>query len=121
LLSPGIDTLIIDYPDLAVTCAHTRFVTDQVIRNPVIGRQLALLAVETGFEFTNIIPITMTFTNAQDADKVLGIARVTSRAVAAHYLGEREGEQWLEHLATQPFFASTTLYVLTGRRPAAQR
>src|SRR5437763_14016401 len=37
---PDWDTLIVDYPDLAVPRAYTRFVADGVVRNAGIGRQL---------------------------------------------------------------------------------
>jgi len=45
-------------------------------------------------------------------DQVLGLQRVTGRAVAAGYLTPDSASQWLDYLATQTFFASTTLFVI---------
>jgi len=87
---PDWDTLVIDCPDLAVARAYTRFVSDKVI------------------------PITATFHDAESADKVLGLHRVTARAVTANYLTEHDAEQWLHHLATEPFFASATLFTVAA-------
>jgi hypothetical protein len=39
---------------------------------------------------------------------------VTAKAVTAGYLAQAAADQWLEHLATQPFFASTTLFITTA-------
>jgi ubiquinone/menaquinone biosynthesis C-methylase UbiE len=107
---PDWDTLIIDYPDLAVPRAYTRFVAERVVRNACIGRQLAGLATRAGFEVSNVIPITGVFRDARAADKVLGLARVTRRAVSQGYLAEEMAGQWLDHLIGQPFFGSLTLF-----------
>lgn len=111
---PDWDTLIIDYPETSVARAYTRFVTDQVVRNSTIGRQLVRMATRAGFEVRNVIPITTTFRDVQAADKVLGLRRVTDRAVRAQYLTPESASQWLSHLAEQPFFASATLYIVTA-------
>jgi ubiquinone/menaquinone biosynthesis C-methylase UbiE len=111
---PDWDTLVIDYPDLATARAYTRYVTDHVVRNATLGRQLARLASLTGFRAGKIIPITAVFRDVRAADQVLGIQRVTSRAVNAQYLTPDTASQWLTYLATQPFFASATLYIITA-------
>jgi hypothetical protein len=49
LAEPDWDTLIIDYPDQTTARAYTRFITDRVIRNATIGRQLPRLAADAGF------------------------------------------------------------------------
>jgi ubiquinone/menaquinone biosynthesis C-methylase UbiE len=118
---PDWDTLIIDYPDLAVPRAYTRFVTERVVRNDAIGRQLAGLALRSGLEVGRVIPITAVFRDVHAADKVLGLSRVTGRAVSAGYLTEETAGQWLDHLAGQPFFASLTLFIVTAvplKRPS---
>jgi ubiquinone/menaquinone biosynthesis C-methylase UbiE len=109
---PDWDTLIIDYPDLAVPRAYTRFVAERVIRNACIGRQLAGLAELAGLRVGKIVPITAVFRDARAADKVLGLSRVTSRAVAAGYLSEETAGQWPDHLARRPFFGSLTLFIV---------
>jgi ubiquinone/menaquinone biosynthesis C-methylase UbiE len=111
---PEWDTLVIDYPDLAVPRAYTRFVTERVIRNDAIGRQLTGLATRAGFEVGNVIPITAVFRDVQAADKILGLSRVTTRAAGAGYLTEETAGQWLDHLARQPFFCSLTLFIVTA-------
>jgi ubiquinone/menaquinone biosynthesis C-methylase UbiE len=108
---PDWDTLVIGCPDLAVARAYTRFVSDKVVRNAAIGRQLGRLATSAGFSIEKVIPITATFHDAESADKVLGLHRVTARAVTANHLTEHDAEQWLHHLATEPFFASATLFI----------
>jgi len=116
---PDWDTLIIDYPDLAVPRAYTRFVTERVVRNDAIGRQLAGLAMRAGLEVGNVIPITAVFRDVRAADKVLGLSRVTSRAVIAGYLTEETAGQWLDHLARPPFFCSLTLFIVAAAIEAA--
>jgi len=111
---PDWDTLIVDYPDLSVPRAYTRFVTEQVIRNPAIGRQLPRRAEAAGFTVRNVIPITGIFRDVAKADRFLGFQRVTDRAVGDGYLTAESARQWLSHLTTQPFFASLTLYILTA-------
>jgi ubiquinone/menaquinone biosynthesis C-methylase UbiE len=111
---PDWDTLIIDYPDLATARAYTRYITDHVIRNPALGRQLPRLAAEAGFNVAKVTPITAVWREVRAADQVLGLHRVTGRAVTAGYLAQESADQWLDHLATQPFFASTTLFITTA-------
>lgn len=111
---PDWDTLVIDYPDLATARAYTRYITDHVVRNGALGRQLARLAAQAGFDVDKVIPVTAVFRDAQAADQVLGIQRVTARAVDAQYLTRDSASQWLTYLATQPFFASATLYITTA-------
>ncbi len=112
---PDWDTLVIDHADLAVPHAYRRFVTERVVRNAVIGRQLAGLADAAGLTVTRIIPMTSVFQDAAAADQVLGFHRVTERAVTAGYLDRSTADSWLEQLATRPFFASVTLFVVVAQ------
>jgi ubiquinone/menaquinone biosynthesis C-methylase UbiE len=111
---PDWDTLVVDYPDLATVRAYTRFITERVIRNAAVGRQLARLATRAGFRVGQVIPLTAVFRDVRDADKIFGFQRVTGRAVDARYLTREAADQWLTYLATQPFFASATLYLVTA-------
>jgi hypothetical protein len=52
--------------------------------------------------------------DVQAADKVLGLSRVTSRAVSAGYLTEETAGQWLDQLARPPLFGSLTLFIVTA-------
>ncbi|WP_335938958.1 methyltransferase domain-containing protein [Streptomyces sp. PTD5-9] len=111
---PDWDSLAIDYPDLEVSRAYTRHVTDKVVRNGIIGRQLAGLAVNAGFAVPAVVPITSIFRDVQAADQVLGLQRNTERAVSAGYLPALASQRWLDHLATGSFFAAVTLYVVVA-------
>ncbi len=111
---PDWDTLIIDYPDLTVARAYTRFVTEQVVRNDAIGRQLPRLVLDAGFDVADVTPVTTVMRDVRAADKVLGLKRVTDRAVAAGYLTAGTAGEFLGHLADQPFFASMTLFIVTA-------
>jgi ubiquinone/menaquinone biosynthesis C-methylase UbiE len=113
---PDWDTLVIDFPRPAVANAYRRFITDRVVRNSRIGRQLPRLAEAAGLSVTRIVPVTEVFRDVNDADKVLGFHRVTERAVNAGYLSAADAEEWLAHLASAPFFASATLFVVVARR-----
>jgi len=115
---PDWDTLVIDFPRPKVADAYRQFIADRVVRNSRIGRQLPRLTEAVGLTVTRIVPVTAMFRDANDADKILGLHRVTDRAVAADYLTPAEAEDWLGHLASAPFFASTTMFVVVTRRQA---
>jgi hypothetical protein len=70
--------------------------------------------VAAGFTVTGIVPITTVFRDVESADKVLGLQRVTERAVEAGYLTSESAARWLTYLAERPFFASATLYLLVA-------
>ncbi len=106
--------MIIDYPDLATARAYTRFITERVIRNAALGRQLPRLAAAAGLSVGKVIPVTAVFQDARSADHVLGFRRVTERSVQAEYLTADSASRWLDHLASQPFFASVTLFIVTA-------
>lgn len=111
---PDWDTLAIDHPDADLSRAYTRFVTDKVIRNARIGRQLPRLAAEAGFTVPTVIPVTPAFRDVRAADKILGLARTTQRAVAAGYFTEEAARRWLDHLAEGPFLAAVTFYIVVA-------
>src|ERR1700729_3594943 len=58
---------------LATARAYTRFITDRVIRNAVLGRQLPRLAAAAGFRVQRVIPVTAVYRDAREADQVLGL------------------------------------------------
>ncbi|MEV0732608.1 methyltransferase domain-containing protein [Polymorphospora sp. NPDC050346] len=111
---PDWDSLAIDYPDLEVSRSYTRHLTDRIVRNGVIGRQLARLATATGFVVSQVVPVTTVFRDVESADQILGLQRNTERAVAAGYLTTRDAQRWLAHLADEPFLAAVTLYVVVA-------
>ncbi|MGW4032547.1 methyltransferase domain-containing protein [Streptomyces sp. NPDC004838] len=111
---PDWDSLAVDYPDLDVPRAYARHITDRIVRNGVIGRQLARLATDAGFTVPAVVPVTSVFRDVRAADAILGLQRTTERAVAAGYLSAEVSRQWLDHLAEEPFFAAVTLYVVVA-------
>ncbi|MCM2390916.1 methyltransferase domain-containing protein [Streptomyces albipurpureus] len=111
---PDWDSLAIDFPRLEISRAYTRHITDRIVRNGVIGRELPRLALAAGFTVADVIPVTSVFRDARAADDVLGLRRNTDRAVAAGYLAAQDAQEWLAHLAHGPFFAAVTLYVVVA-------
>lgn len=118
LAEPDWDTLAVDHPELALSRAFTRYVAERVNRNQAIGRQLPRLTAEAGFALRAVDNPAAVFTDVEAAETVLGLHRVTQRAVAAGYLTESGADIWLEHLTTRTFFATTSfITVLAERRP----
>ncbi|WP_225849241.1 methyltransferase domain-containing protein [Streptomyces sp. HPF1205] len=115
---PDWATLAVDHPDEALTRAYTRHVTDEVIRNASIGRQLPRLAAESGFAVPSVLPVTPVFRDPRTADRVLGLERTTRRATAAGHFTEEAADRWLTHLAEGPFLATVTFYIVTAEVPA---
>ncbi|WP_330173541.1 methyltransferase domain-containing protein [Streptomyces sp. NBC_01498] len=111
---PDWDSLCVDHPDIETARAYTRHVTDKVVRNGVLGRQLPRLAAEAGFSVPTVAPMTSVFRDVRSADQVLGLQRNTERAVAAGYLSPESAREWLDHLASGPFLATVTLYVVVA-------
>lgn len=111
---PDWASLAVDHPDDTLTRAYTRFVTDEVIRNASIGRQLPRLAAEAGFTVPAVLPVTPVFRDLPTADKILGLERTTRRATAAGYFSQGEADRWLAHLAAGPFLATVTFYIVTA-------
>lgn len=114
---PDWDTLLIDFPEPATPIAYRRFITDRVVRNSRIGRQLPGLCERTGLQPARVIPVTAVFRDTAEADRVFGFQRVTARAVQAGYLSDAAGATWLEHLRSERLFASVTLFVTLAMRP----
>ncbi|GLF96499.1 methyltransferase domain-containing protein [Streptomyces yaizuensis] len=115
---PDWDSLALDHPDRAVSRAYTRYIADEAIRNGTLGRELARLAAGAGFTVPTVLPVVSVFRDVQAADAVLGLKRNTERAVAAGYLTAGAGRDLLDHLATGPFLATVTLYVVVAEVPA---
>ncbi|MEO3754124.1 methyltransferase domain-containing protein [Streptomyces sp. B6B3] len=111
---PDWDTLAIDHPDSDLSRSYTRYVTDEVIRNARIGRQLPRLAAEVGFAVPKVVAVTPVFRDVQAADEILGLERTTRRACTAGYFTEEETRRWLNHLAGGSFLAAMTFYIVVA-------
>jgi ubiquinone/menaquinone biosynthesis C-methylase UbiE len=115
---PDWDTLVVDHHDRQLSRAYTHFVADIAVRNGAIGRQLPALALQSGFDIGDVLPITTVFRDLCAADRVFGFERVCKRAVDAGHLTQEQADSWTRGLATEPFFASVTLFIVTAtRRP----
>ncbi|MFF7192459.1 methyltransferase domain-containing protein [Streptomyces sp. NPDC008079] len=112
---PDWDTLTVDHPDDELSRAYTRYVIGEVIRNARIGRQLPRLAAEAGFTVPTVVPVTPAFRDVGAADKVLGLERTTQRALAAGYFTVEGARRWLDHLASGPFLAAVTFYIVVAQ------
>jgi ubiquinone/menaquinone biosynthesis C-methylase UbiE len=113
LADPDWDTLAIDDEDLATSRAYTRYVTQEVIRNAVMGRQLARLAHDAGLVVRSVRPTAVCFTDYTAGDEILRLPAVTGRAVADGHLAASSAMPWLGRLATSPtFLATVTVYTV---------
>jgi ubiquinone/menaquinone biosynthesis C-methylase UbiE len=121
MAEPDWDSLAVDHPDLEISRAYTRHIAERIVRNAVVGRQLARLAVDAGFIVTSVVPVTSVFQDARAADNILGLQRNTERAVAAGYLTAQQAHNWLDHLSQGTFFAAVTLYLVTAEVQQATR
>ncbi|WP_328464257.1 methyltransferase domain-containing protein [Streptomyces sp. NBC_00448] len=117
MAEPDWETLSIDHPDLDLTRAYTRHLTDRVVRNGAIGRQLPRLAAAAGFTVPAVLPVPTVFRDLRTADQVLGLQRTTERALAAGYFTPRTAAAFLDHLTRAPFFAAVTLHITTAQSP----
>jgi ubiquinone/menaquinone biosynthesis C-methylase UbiE len=117
LAEPDWATLAIDATDLATSAGYTRYVCARVIRNPCIGRQLARLAAAAGFAVRSVQALAPVFTDFGEADRLLGLTRVSERAVTAGEIpGDRAG-RWLAGLRQQPFLATFTVFSVIATVP----
>ncbi|MFE0426252.1 methyltransferase domain-containing protein [Streptomyces sp. NPDC058953] len=121
MAEPDWDSLAVDHPDLETARAYTRHITDRIVRNGILGRQLPRLARAAGFDVPTVTPVTSVFRDVRAADDVFGLHRNTERAIAAGYLSREQGDAWLGTLASDgPFFASVTLYVVVADVPPSR-
>lgn len=116
LAEPDWRTLLIDHPEPDLPEAYRQFVVGQVIRNARIGSELPRLVQNADLELESVSPVTVTYTDAIDADRIFGFARVTHRAVKAGYLTPDPASRWLGHLEGPVFFASLTIFVTAARK-----
>jgi ubiquinone/menaquinone biosynthesis C-methylase UbiE len=114
---PDWDTLVVDHPDPDVSRGFTRHIVERIVRNADIGHQLVRLVAAAGFEISTVVPCTSVLLDVADADQLIGLERNAHRALASGYLDESQLASWLAHLATGPFFASVTLFLVAAELP----
>jgi ubiquinone/menaquinone biosynthesis C-methylase UbiE len=86
---PDWDTLAVDPGDADTNRALNRFVCTTMVRNATIGRQLARLASQAGFQVRSVITDAPVFRDFTAADRLLGLRRNTERTVRAGHLDRR--------------------------------
>lgn len=117
---PDWDTLTVAADDVETSRGFARFTAGRV-RNPTIGRELARLAVRTGFVLRSVEVVPVVFRDFEIADRILGLSRNSARAVEAAQLREDVAASWLSSLAEprDPFLATFLCYLVTAERPGA--
>ncbi|MBB5956739.1 ubiquinone/menaquinone biosynthesis C-methylase UbiE [Saccharothrix tamanrassetensis] len=111
---PDWDTITVDPGDVRVNRAVREFVCDHVVRNATVGRRVARLAEEAGFdaELQVTAPVFRDFTAT---DEILGFSRNVERAVRAGRLDCERAGQWLAELRTGRFLATVMLFTAVLR------
>ncbi|MEV6924842.1 methyltransferase domain-containing protein [Dactylosporangium sp. NPDC051485] len=118
LADPDWDTLVIDDTDTATSRAYTRYITSSVVRNAAIGRQLARLLDDAGFEIASVDASVVLFRDYHSAEAILRMPSVAQRAWQAGALDEQAARAWLLRLTDGPFLAAVTFFTAIGRAPA---
>lgn len=119
-VEPDWATLTIDHRDAALSRSYTHHVVEQVIRNATIGRALPRMLGDAGFTVHAIAPFTAHWTDALEADKVLGFRDVCEHAVADGTLPAAQTQIWINDLMAGPqFFASLSLFVVSAHIESA--
>jgi ubiquinone/menaquinone biosynthesis C-methylase UbiE len=118
---PDWDTLTVAADDVETSRGFARFAAGRV-RNPVVGRDLARMAVRAGFELRSVEVVPVVFRDFAIADRILGLTRNSARAVEAAQLREDVAASWLSGLADprDPFLASFLCYLVTAARPSSE-
>ena len=107
---PDWATLAIDSPDLRTSAEFTAFLCAHVVRNPSIGRELARLVTAAGFTVRSVHAHAALFSDFAAADQVIGLGRVTRRAVDSGFIDRDRAADWLTGLSQSPFLAAVTFF-----------
>jgi ubiquinone/menaquinone biosynthesis C-methylase UbiE len=118
LAEPDWEGLSVDPGDPDTTRAFTRYLRTDIVRNAVVGRQLARLATAAGLEVRSVTPVVPVFHDFAEADRVLGLTRNADRAVKAGKLAREAAREWLTTLTDGPFQAAVVLYTVVVAVPA---
>jgi ubiquinone/menaquinone biosynthesis C-methylase UbiE len=121
LAEPDWDTLVVDDRDVETSRAYTRFIVEHVVRNAAIGRQLARLLVEAGFQVRRVEATPVIFREFEAAETVLRLRSVCERAWRAGAFTEEAGRAWLGRMERGPFLACFLLLTAVGHtQPASE-
>jgi hypothetical protein len=76
------------------------------------------LATAVGWSRSAVDGFTMTLTDFESADDILGLGRNSLNAVSAGYMATDERETWIAALADQPALAAMSMMVTTLTKAA---
>jgi len=91
--------------------AFARYTVDRVVRNPVIGRQIGRLGIETGWTREDVEVMPIVCTDFETADRLVGLGRNSASAVADGYLQQDQRDAWLAYLVDGPLYVCATLVI----------
>ncbi|MFF0155021.1 methyltransferase domain-containing protein [Micromonospora sp. NPDC005203] len=114
MAEPDWDSLVVAEEDAETSRRFSRFVAGRV-RNATVGREVARLCTEAGFEIRSVEALPVVFRDFATADQILGLRRNSARAVEAGVVAEADAAGWLQRLRTGPFLAGFTFYLVTVR------
>lgn len=117
MAEPDWEGLLIDSPQPAMSRGLVRFLAEEIIRNPTIGRNLARLCRETGLVVRSVVTTAPVFRDFTTADHLFGLRRNVARAIDAGHL-EPDAGGWIDDLSSQPFLASALLFLVVAEVPA---
>ncbi|PPK65402.1 methyltransferase domain-containing protein [Actinokineospora auranticolor] len=115
LAQPDYTTLTVDPGDWRTVRTVIDHACANAITHPDVGRRLPRLARAAGLTVEEVTATAPMFDDLEEADLVLGLTRLTARAVAAAALAPERAGDWLAELRTGPFLAVMTLFVLRVR------
>jgi SAM-dependent methyltransferase len=110
---PDWGALAIDSSRPAVSDAFTAFTCRTVVRHPRIGREVGRLAVSAGWTRVALTAFAATFTDFDEADRILGLRRNSADAVIQRAMTASDRDTWLDELAGTAFLATTNVIVTT--------
>ncbi len=108
---PDWGTLAVDAEAVSVSHAFTEYTCREVVRNPLMGRQVGRLAGGVGFVVDEVRPFPTVIRDFATADRVFGLTRNGRAAATEGYLDVEDVEGWLDALRTGPVLVSVLLYV----------
>ncbi len=109
---PDWNTLTVDTAHPAEERDYKDFLIADRVANPDMGRALPRLAHAAGLTVRAVRAHAAVVTDRATADSILGITRVTARAVAAGALTPDRAEAWLAGLHRPTFTAALTVFIV---------
>jgi ubiquinone/menaquinone biosynthesis C-methylase UbiE len=109
LAEPDWGTLVVDCSEAETSAVFVDYICQEVVRNALIGRQVDQLGRQAGFTALEVAIARAGFGDFPTADKVLGLQRNAVRACRDGYLTEKQAQEWLTVLQTEPMQATVNL------------